>query len=986
MDRVDDVTTGTSQRDIHHVERDYLEIQQAQNVYLRDRLSTDQESPPMMLPPAAEHFTDRKAELADLVQELQPGRVVTLCGPGGIGKSALAAQAVRILQANGELSARFPDGVIWHDFYRERLADQALEKIARAFGKEPSPSAAAAAQLALSGKRVLLLLDGTENADDLAKVRDIRGACGVLVTSRKHRDALTECQDLDRLPLPEAVALLRAWAANQATDDAAVQAICEFVDGLPLAIRLVGRYLHQTGDSAADYLAWLREAPFEALDDSDTEPHRQESVPRLVQRSLEQVSETAQQVLSVAGTLAFAPFTSKVLTDTLHLSSGNVRRALRQLTDYGLLLRTGETYLVSHALIHAYTRTHYPLSEELTERLAAHYQHLLEEQSLREAAGFIILAQEQPHIMATFDACQIHAHQQAVLALLWSAERYFRYQGYWHDLQTAATLGLAAAQQLHDQNQQANCIKALGDVHHMQDEYDDARARYAEARPIYAQIGDRLGEANCIQALGDVHHMQDEYDDARARYAEARPIYAQIGDRLGEANCIQALGDVHLRQAEYDDARARYAEARPIYAQIGDRLGEANCIRALGDVHLRQAEYGDARAHYAEARPIYAQIGARLGEANCIQALGDVHHMQAEYDDARARYAEARPIYAQIGARLGEANCIRALGDVHHMQAEYDDARARYAEARPIYAQIGDRLGEANCIQALGDVHRMQAEYDDARARYAEARPIYAQIGDRLGEANCIKALGDVHRMQAEYDDARARYAEARPIYAQIGDRLGEANCIQALGDVHRMQAEYDDARARYAEARPIYAQIGARLGEANCIQALGDVHRMQAEYDDARARYAEARPIYAQIGARLGEANCIQALGDVHRMQAEYDDARARYAEARPIYAQIGARLGEANCIQALGQLALQQQDWQQAERLFNEGLQWYQTIQSPYDIGWSQYFLGQVMQSQDRDTEAEEHYQTALTIFEHIKLAREIEMVNNALHRLKA
>jgi flagellar biosynthesis GTPase FlhF len=50
--------------------------------------------PPLQRPPRAEHFTGREKELAQLRQDLQPGRVVTLCGPGGIGKTALATEAI----------------------------------------------------------------------------------------------------------------------------------------------------------------------------------------------------------------------------------------------------------------------------------------------------------------------------------------------------------------------------------------------------------------------------------------------------------------------------------------------------------------------------------------------------------------------------------------------------------------------------------------------------------------------------------------------------------------------------------------------------------------------------------------------------------------------------------------------------------------------------------------------------------------------------
>ena len=148
---------------------------------------------------------------------------------------------------------------------------------------------------------------------------------------------------------------------------------------------------------------------------------------------------------------------------------------------------------------------------------------------------------------------------------------------------------------------EANTIKALGDVHMSLAEYEAARARYEEARPIYAGIGARLGEANTIKALGDVHRMLAEYEAARARYEEARPIYAGIGDRLGEANTIQALGDVHMSLAEYEAARARYEEARPIYAEIGDRVGQANVAYNLAQLYLHVGDSGAAERSLAEA-------------------------------------------------------------------------------------------------------------------------------------------------------------------------------------------------------------------------------------------------------------------------------------------------------------------------------------------------------------------------------------------------
>ena len=155
---------------------------------------------PLQRPARAEHFTDRKPELAQLLADLQPGRVVTLCGPGGIGKSALAAEAVWTLAPGDQLPGIFPGGIIFHNFYKQSQVTLALEHIARSYGdRDPRPTPAAAAQRALAGRQALLILDGTEQADDLLELLAIVGHCGVLVTSRRRQDAAATRQDISSL-------------------------------------------------------------------------------------------------------------------------------------------------------------------------------------------------------------------------------------------------------------------------------------------------------------------------------------------------------------------------------------------------------------------------------------------------------------------------------------------------------------------------------------------------------------------------------------------------------------------------------------------------------------------------------------------------------------------------------------------------------------------------------------------------------------------
>ncbi len=93
--------------------------------------------------------------------------MLTLYGPGRIGKWALAAEAVWQLAPERAPASRFPDRIIFYSFYNQPQAALALEHIARSFSEEIKPSPKEAAQQALTGRQALPILDGTAQADDL---------------------------------------------------------------------------------------------------------------------------------------------------------------------------------------------------------------------------------------------------------------------------------------------------------------------------------------------------------------------------------------------------------------------------------------------------------------------------------------------------------------------------------------------------------------------------------------------------------------------------------------------------------------------------------------------------------------------------------------------------------------------------------------------------------------------------------------------------
>jgi tetratricopeptide (TPR) repeat protein len=349
------------------------------------------------------------------------------------------------------------------------------------------------------------------------------------------------------------------------------------------------------------------------------------------------------------------------------------------------------------------------------------------------------------------------------------------YRGYNHitsleHLRTALTL----YRLLSDKNPQmlsneANTLKAIGDVQHFRQEDDISLASYNTALDLYRAIGDRLGEANTLQAIGDVQQFRDEYDAALASYNAALDLYRAVGGRLGEAYTLKAIGDVQHFRDEYDAALASYNAALDLHRAVSDRVGEANALQAIGDAQQFRLEYDAALASYNAALDLHRLVGDRMGEANALQAVGEVQRFRAEYDAALARYNAALDLYRAAGSRLGEANTLKAIGDVQRFRDEYDAALASYNAALDLYRAIGDRLGEANTLQAIGQISLTVRDDLSATKLLQSAIALYQEINDRYSVAAAISNYGLQMYRSNEYALAYLYLQQAADLFVELG-------------------------------------------------------------------------------------------------------------------------------------------------------------------------------------------------------------------------
>ena len=686
---------------------------------------------PLQKPPRTQHFIGRQAELARLLADLQGDKVVTLFGPGGMGKSALAAEAIWTLAPGDEPPARFPDGIIFHTFYHQPQASLALEKIARSYDLDPRPTPRDAALQALAGKKALLVLDGAEQADDLPVVLAVAGSCSVLITTRRHDDAPDEVHDVTPLPRPESLQLLRAWAGNYAAEDAAANDMVRLLGGLPLSLYLCGRYLAQRHHQASEYVAWLKEEGMEALHFGE---RPSKNIPLLLQRSLEQVNEVAQAAYGVAGILALAPFAAGIVAAALDIKPGAAHRALGELVDYGLLLRPDDSYQITHALAHSYART--KAAPNATNRLALYYAALAKTESAKGPAGYAVLDRQRPHIVAV-QAAALEAKQwDVVRRLTWKMMDYLDLKGDATDRITVVQAGLDAAIAGGNRRDEGAFLTALGNAYRDLGETRRAIDLHEQRLKIAREIGDRAGEGSALGNLGLAYADLGETRRAIGLYEQRLVIAREIGDRRGEGTVLGNLGLAYAALGETRRAIDLYEQRLVIAREINDRRGEGKTLGSLGQAYAALDETRRAVDLYAQQLIIVREIGDRRGEGAALGNLGAAYYRLREPRQAIDLYEQQLVIVREIGDRRGEGNALGNLGIAYYSLGEPRRAINLYEQRLAIAREIGDRRGEAMASWNLGLAYVRVGDLVQAIANMQVCVDYEQELGHPAAEAH----------------------------------------------------------------------------------------------------------------------------------------------------------------------------------------------------------------------------------------------------------
>jgi predicted ATPase/transcriptional regulator with XRE-family HTH domain len=668
---------------------------------------------PGNLPVSPTPLVGREHELNVITKQLlEPVcRLLTLTGPGGIGKTRLSIEVAR------QLEAHFADGVYFISLAGIGMSDSMLSVIANVLGLGFSGPADPIVQLTsfLRKKQILLVFDNMEHLLEggslLGEILQQTQHVKMIVTSREQLRLQWEWLfEVQGLPIPEetdsqvfennsAIKLFiqRARQASQSfsldtEDTIALILICKLVGGLPLAIELAASWVR---------ILSCREIVQELEKGLDFLETRKLDVP-LRHRSIKTVFDHSWKLLTDderALLMKLSVFQGGFTREAAYSATGTSLSLLSSLVDKSLLhySKNSDRYDL-HELIRQYAFTQlqsHPLEEEqASEKFAEHFANWI---SALEAP-FKSALQPQTSHQIRIEACNWHGswdwaieHQRLDLlrkmapCLNW----YFEVHGYYDEALSvfkSAVDGLkskgapASLKSGVEKSSFALLVDSVG-------WFEFRTGNLGRAIPLFAESLEITREHDDPEAMYYIHGnwgylclFTGEIEEARKLTAESQR-YGQKLKPWHQAIPKSVLGIVAYQQGNFQEAYQRLNDSMNLWRFVGDSRGLVFTMTYMGMTALAMKNYDAAKSILTESNQIAEANMDRWAYAFGLDLLGIALMSQSLNEEAIAHFQQSVALYNEIGDQMNSVQATIHIGQAYAAMHLSDEAKQLYLEA-----------------------------------------------------------------------------------------------------------------------------------------------------------------------------------------------------------------------------------------------------------------------------------------------------------------
>jgi DNA-binding SARP family transcriptional activator/predicted ATPase len=843
---------------------------------------------PNNLPHDLTPFVGRQAELDELDRLLsEPGlRLLTLLGPGGIGKTRLAlaaAQRFATERATGDHpphelptdrhgpdgQMNFPDGVFFVPLAPVVSAEHILPALAQGLEFSFYRSGDLFQQLSayLQGRRMLILLDNfehlisRESTELILKLLADAPGVTILTTSRASLSVRGEqifsvlglhvpeagriWQDRQELELYSAVHLFvqsarRAQPSFELTEENLPLAvrICQLVQGMPLGLELAAAWVA---------LLPLEEIAVEIERSLDFLASELRDLPER-QRSLRAVFEATWNLLNEAERAAFkklSVFRGGFTRQAAQEVSGASLRSLASLASQALLVRVSQDRYEIHELLRQYAaealQEDTAAWEEVWDLHSGYFMTLLCESGNRmngpgHRAAMETLDTERENLRQAWSWAVSAGRFDRLDQALYGFNIYLTARGQYHELYRQLSLTVEALMK-GDENElnQVLLAKAL------------TVQAFIDADRVTARPARKLERAlKLVQALGAERQLGLWYAILAKEYGYRRdPIAARqmlsdslewlraAGDDRGLGLAYYGLADVLYILGEYKEAKAAVTEAIALSRRAGDEQGLADNYRILTDLLFQERDPAGAKKVLRDRLELYRSLDDRANSAFTLFQLGRVCLGSGDYAVAVEGFRQMKEMFSEMGVPSMRSTAITWEAITLLRWGDFENARSLHLENLERVRQTGDLTTQVWTHYELGEVERVMGNLDAAEEHYQECARLYEDERMNLVQAFSHKGMGDLELRRGDLEAAQGHFQASLTFALRDYNPWCVAYANHGLGRTAVRRGELEQAAGFFRTAIDQAKKEGdlalilvTLTGMAELLAARGEVER----------------------------------------------------------------------------------------------------------------------------------------------------------------
>jgi predicted ATPase/DNA-binding CsgD family transcriptional regulator len=631
-------------------------------------------------------------------------RLVTLTGPGGVGKTRLGLEVAR------RLAPEFPDGSTFVPLASVSDPDLVASAIAAAAGIQERGDRQVGETIvaALSDLNALILIDNFEHVDAAAPLLGQLLAAStklkLLVTSRSVLRLLGEYHfpvPPLALPRPESLPSLveladvaavrlfveRARAASgefalTAANAAVISQICRRLDGLPLALELAAAWTRVLPPDALlgrlnARLLMLSGGPRDA-------PQRQQTIHNTIAWSHDLLASQEQMLFARLGVFA-GGWTIEGAEAVCGPEHVDALTGISRLVDRSLIQRMSsnavEPRFFMLEAIREFARERLVASDDrdLTEqRHSRHFLALAEQAKVMidgpdQAVWLARLDDEQDNLRAVYERAMAQSDADTALRLGAALWRFWRQRGHLSEGRTALERALTIEGDV-DLSVKAAATHFLGNLALDLNEFAAAGSRFRESLALWQRLDHQDGIARSLNSLGLIGWNTGDYRSASNHFQDALAIWTAIGDSPGIAMAQHNLGNLTATEGAYPIARSHHELALALHRQQGNADGIAYSLWAIATVALLEGETAKAENIFRESIAIFSELGDRQGEAYVLRGLARVSQRTGNDAETLRLFHEVLALRQSLGERNEVIECLEEIAAVLTRQGRIEQA------------------------------------------------------------------------------------------------------------------------------------------------------------------------------------------------------------------------------------------------------------------------------------------------------------------------